>query len=204
MVDIRSLSPRAGDVVLLVGTTKGAFLFRSGPTRGRWERGGPHFPGHAVYAMAYDGRAGRRRLWAAPESMHWGSVMRSSDDFGRTWTQDDEGNVRFPGDTGKSLQRIWQIAGRDDDPQTMYCGVEPAALFESRDAGASWSLVKGLWDHPHRKQWQPGGGGLLQAAGDQVGHRPLHGPSLLTWGHQVGGHEDAELVQLPNRLQQRA
>ena len=160
MVDIRNISPRAGDVALLVGTTKGAFLFRSTVARARWERGGPHFPGHAVYAMAYDGRAGRHRIWAAPESMHWGSVMRSSDDFGRTWSQGEEGNVRFPAATGKSLQRIWQIAGRDDDPRTMYCGVEPAALFESRDAGATWSLNRGLFDHPHRARWEPGGGGL--------------------------------------------
>jgi hypothetical protein len=160
MVDVKSISPRAGDVLLLVGTSKGAFLFRSGPSRGRWERGGPHFPGHAVYAMAWDGRADRRRIWAAPESMHWGSVMRSSDDFGKTWSRGQEGNVRFPEDTGKSLQRIWQIAGRDDAPETMYCGVEPAALFESRDAGATWSLNRGLFDHPHRPCWEPGGGGL--------------------------------------------
>jgi photosystem II stability/assembly factor-like uncharacterized protein len=160
MVDIKSISPRAGDVLLMVGTTKGAFLFRSGPARGRWERGGPHFPGHAVYAMAYDGRAGRQRLWAAPESMHWGSVMRSSDDFGKTWSKGEEATVRFPEDTGKSLQRIWQIAGRDDDAETMYCGVEPAALFESKDAGATWSLNRGLFDHPHRARWEPGGGGL--------------------------------------------
>ena len=68
--------------------------------------------------------------------------------------------MRFPEDTGKSLQRIWVIAGRDDDPQRMYCGVEPAALFESRDAGTTWSLVRGLFDHPHRPRWEPGGGGL--------------------------------------------
>src|SRR5712691_11803068 len=37
---------------------------------------------------------------------------------------------------------------------------EPAALFRSDDAGETWSLVKGLHDHPHRPQWQPGGGGL--------------------------------------------
>jgi photosystem II stability/assembly factor-like uncharacterized protein len=42
----------------------------------------------------------------------------------------------------------------------MYCGVEPAALFESRDAGQSWSLVRGLFDHPDRPRWEPGGGGL--------------------------------------------
>jgi photosystem II stability/assembly factor-like uncharacterized protein len=50
--------------------------------------------------------------------------------------------------------------GHPDEPDTLYCGVEPAALFKSTDAGASWSLVKGLYDHPHRSQWMPGGGGL--------------------------------------------
>jgi photosystem II stability/assembly factor-like uncharacterized protein len=38
--------------------------------------------------------------------------------------------------------------------------VEPAALFETRDAGETWSLVRGLFDHPHRPRWMPGNGGL--------------------------------------------
>jgi photosystem II stability/assembly factor-like uncharacterized protein len=42
----------------------------------------------------------------------------------------------------------------------MYCGVEPAALFESRDSGETWALVRGLFDHPHRHRWMPGNGGL--------------------------------------------
>jgi len=50
--------------------------------------------------------------------------------------------------------------GHPDEPDTLYCGVEPAALFKSTDAGESWSLVQGLYDHPHRPQWMPGGGGL--------------------------------------------
>jgi hypothetical protein len=157
----RHVSPKAGDVVLLVGTMKGAFIFRSDAARKRWQRGGPYFPGHAVYAMAFDGRAGRRRLWAAPDSMHWGSVLRSSDNFGRTWSSGEAANVLFPEGTGAALKRIWQIApGRAEQPDVMYCGVEPAALFESRDAGRTFSLVRGLWDHPHRAKWQPGGGGL--------------------------------------------
>jgi photosystem II stability/assembly factor-like uncharacterized protein len=52
------------------------------------------------------------------------------------------------------------VPGRADEPDVLYCGVEPAALFESKDAGETWSLVRGLWDHPHRPRWQPGGGGL--------------------------------------------
>lgn len=39
-------------------------------------------------------------------------------------------------------------------------GVEPAALFETRDGGENWSLVRGLFDHPHRPRWVPGNGGL--------------------------------------------
>ena len=44
--------------------------------------------------------------------------------------------------------------------QRAYCGVEPATLFETPDAGETWSLVRGLFDHPHRLRWMPGNGGL--------------------------------------------
>jgi photosystem II stability/assembly factor-like uncharacterized protein len=140
---------------------KGAFILRAGKGRQSWDVGGPYFPGSAVYAMACDGRAGRHRLWAGPNSMHWGGLLHSSDDFGRTWTNPEAANVKFPESTGAALKQIWQIApGRESEPDTLYCGVEPAALFVSRDAGESWSLVEGLWNHPQRERWQPGGGGL--------------------------------------------
>ena len=155
------VDPQSGDVLVLVGTMKGAFVFRSDARRERWDVGGPYFPGSAVYALAYDGRAGRRRLFAGPHSMHWGALLRSSDDFGRTWTNPESASVKFPESAGAALQQIWQIAvGRDAEPDTMYCGVEPAALFVSRDAGESWSLCEGLWNHEQRPKWQPGGGGL--------------------------------------------
>ncbi len=158
---IKHVHPKNGDVLLLVGTTKGAFLMRSNARRSRWDVGGPYFHGHAVYAMAYDGREGRRRLWASTHSMLWGTFLRSTDDFGKTWTNPLEANVRFPADTGDSLKNIWQIClGAAGQPDVMYCGVEPAALFESLDAGDTWSLVRGLWNHPHRPRWMPGNGGL--------------------------------------------
>ncbi|MCU1348153.1 MAG: glycosyl hydrolase repeat-containing glycosyl hydrolase, partial [Acidobacteria bacterium] len=157
----RHITPRDGDVLLLVGTMKGAFLLRSDRQRATWELGGPYFPGTAVYALAYDGRAGRNRLWAGPHSMHWGALLRSSDDFGRTWTNPEEANVKFPQGTGAALKQVWQIVpGRESEPDTLYCGVEPAALFVSPDAGDSWSLAEGLWNHPQRPRWEPGGGGL--------------------------------------------
>lgn len=161
MPNTRDITPRNGDVLLLVGTMKGAFILRAKKSRGKWDIGGPYFPGHEVYAMAYDGREGRHRIWAAPNSMHWGGLLRSSDDFGKSWTNPEEANVKFPKGTEAALKRIWQIVpGRDSEPETLYCGVEPAALFVSRDAGATWALSKGLWNHPQRPRWEPGGGGL--------------------------------------------
>ena len=151
----------ASEVVLMVGTLKGAFLIRSDSSRSEWQIDGPHFPGESVYAIALDQRAGRRRTFAATRSFHWGSVIRSSDDMGQTWTAPDRTNVKFPAETGASLVQVWQIRpGRESEPDTLYAGVEPAALFESRDAGESWTLSQGLYDNPDRPRWQPGGGGL--------------------------------------------
>lgn len=158
---ITHIDPATGDAVLLVGTAKGAFLLHSRGDRTDWTVSGPHFPGHVVYSMAYDSRAGRHRLWAATENPHFGTVLRHSDDFGRSWTEPTEANVRFPEGSDLALKQIWQIhPGPDGDPDRMYCGVEPAMLFESRDAGESWTPVAGLMEHPHRPTWQPGGGGL--------------------------------------------
>src|SRR5436853_5473855 len=136
------VKPEKGDVLLLVGTMKGAFILRASESRKRWEMGGPYFPGSAVYGMAYDGRFGRQHIWAGAQSMHWGALLRSSDDFGKTWTDPQAANVRFHEGAGAAMANIWQIApGREVEPDTLYCGVEPAALFRSSDAGESWALV---------------------------------------------------------------
>src|SRR5215471_8162539 len=158
---IQHLDVSNGDVLLLLGTTKGAFLAKSKPDRKHWEVAGPYFHGHAVYSLAYDSRNGRHRLWASTGSPLWGTYLRSSDDFGKTWTNPLEANIKFPPESGLSLKNIWKIlVGPPESPDKLYCGVEPAALFESQDAGESWSLVRGLFDHPHRPRWMPGLGGL--------------------------------------------
>lgn len=160
MPSVQHVSARRGDALVLVGTVKGLFVLRSNAARKRWETGGPYSVGCPVYAAALDTRAGRNRLWWAQQSFRWGSSLLSSDDFGKTATSPETYSVKFPADTGWTLKNIWQIClGAADQPEVMYCGVEPSALFESHDAGQSWSLVKGLFDHPHRQKWTPGGGG---------------------------------------------
>jgi photosystem II stability/assembly factor-like uncharacterized protein len=161
MATFAMIKPRDGSAIVLVGTMKGALLLSADAARKRWQVSGPHFPGHVVYSLAYDGRAGRRRIWAGSQHFAFGTNLYSSDDFGRTWTQPKEALVKFPEDAGLSLKQIWQITpGRKEEPNKMYCGVEPASLFESHDNGESWSLVRGLHDHPHRPKWNPGNGGM--------------------------------------------
>jgi photosystem II stability/assembly factor-like uncharacterized protein len=156
-----STRPSAGDVLLLVGTMKGAFILSSDRSRKKWKVDGPHFPGEAIYSIAFDQRGGRTRTLVGAHSNHWGSTIRLSDDFGRSWTGPERQAVRFPEDSGLSLAQVWQITpGRADEPDVVWAGVEPAALFESRDAGESWSAVDGLLRHEHREKWMPGGGGL--------------------------------------------
>jgi hypothetical protein len=161
MPAVRHVTAKNGDVILLVGTMKGAFVLRSNASRKKWDVGGPYSIGSPVYAMAFDQRQGRRRLWWSQQSFRWGTVLCSSDNYGKTITEPETYSVKFPPESQLTLKNIWQIClGRDDDPNTMYCGVEPAALFESHDAGKTWSPVEGLLNHPHRPKWQPGGGGL--------------------------------------------
>ena len=161
MPEPTQINTQSGDTLLLVGTMKGAFIFRSDGARRKWDVAGPYFPGRSVYAMNFDGRNGRQRLWAAVNSSFWGSFLSSSNDFGRTWSDPEAYNIKFPEGSEVSLKQIWQIVpGHKSEPDTLYCGVEPAALFKSSDAGETWSLERGLFDHPHRTQWMPGGGGL--------------------------------------------
>ncbi len=149
------------EVLLLVGTMKGAFVLRSDESRKKWKIEGPHFRGEAVYALLHDTRGDRARTFAATNSMHWGPTLRTSNDNGVTWSRPGPQTVRFPADSGRALAQIWQIAsGRRTEPDVFYCGVEPAALFESRDGGESWQPNQGLLKHEHQPKWQPGGGGL--------------------------------------------
>lgn len=149
------------ETLVLVGTAKGLFSLRSTDGRRRFELDGPALAGEEVYATCIDLRGPSPRLLAGSVSMHWGPIVRRSEDGGRSWTEQDDAALAFPADTGAALARIWQLAAAGPDrPDVVYAGVEPAALFRSDDGGRRFSLVRGLWDHPHRPQWNPGGGGL--------------------------------------------
>ena len=148
------------EAVLLVGTRKGLWIGRSDGDRAGWEWDEPQFLMDAVYSVCVDDRGDSPRLFAGATSEHWGPQVFRSDDLGRSWTETPNGAIRFPEGTDTSLERVWQIqpAGADD-PEVVYAGSEPSALFRSTDRGESFELVRPLWDHPHRKEWGAGYGG---------------------------------------------
>lgn len=155
------LEASAGDVVVLVGTSKGLFALTARPDRETWTQAGPWFPGEEIYAAALDCRGGRTRLLVGATSSHWGPSVYRSDDLGATWLEPEPTTLRFPDEAGAAVARVWQLQPAGDAaPDVVYAGVEPAALFRSDDGGVSFRLDEGLWNHEHRPQWEPGGGGL--------------------------------------------
>ena len=147
-------------MLLAVGTRKGLFLGRSDGKRDDWAFDGPIFPMNAVYAVAIDTRRQSPRLLVGAMSEHWGPSVFTSDDLGKTWDEPEHGAVVFPAETEATLEQVWQLTpGLESEPDVVWAGVEPSALFKSTDGGKHFELVQSLWDHPHRPQWTPGGGG---------------------------------------------
>ncbi len=58
------------------------------------------------------------------------------------------------------FKRVWHIEPSLTDPETVYAGVEDAALFRSTDGGRNWKELPGLRGHGTGPHWQPGAGGM--------------------------------------------
>jgi hypothetical protein len=146
--------------LLAIGTRKGLWLARSEDDRRTWSLDGPHLLAQEVAAVGIDTRGAAPRILAGIQYGHWGPSVLWSDDLGATWEETDQGAIRFPDDTGAALARVWQLRPDSADrPGVVWAGCEPHSLWRSEDGGRSFELVRGLWEHPHRKEWQPGAGG---------------------------------------------
>ena len=162
--------------LLAIGTRKGLWLARS-DDRVTWTLDGPHHLMEEVASVAIDTRRDTPRILAGVMSWHWGPTLVWSDDLGATWHETENAAIRFPEDTGAALGRVWQLQPDSAErPDVVWAGCEPTSLWRSDDRGETFSLVRGLWDHPHRTEWAPGFGGaavhtVLPDRDERAGHR---------------------------------
>ena len=140
--------------VLLVGTSKGAFILEADAGRRDWRLRGPLADGWPIHDISVE--PGTNALLAGAGSPWFGPAVFRSEDLGETWTHSSEGLTY--GDAGPKVTKVWNVtAGLDG----IYAGVDPAGLFRSTDRGATWQHVEGLTNHPSRSEWGPGAGGLI-------------------------------------------
>jgi photosystem II stability/assembly factor-like uncharacterized protein len=156
-------------VRVLAGTRKGAFVLTSDANRQRWEISGPYFAGWEIYHLK-GSPVEPNRLYASQSSGWFGQMIQRSDDGGKTW--EPVGNkFEYDGETGThqwydgtphpwEFKRVWHLEPSLTDPDTVYAGIEDAALFRSSDGGQTWQELNGLRGHGSGSRWQPGAGGM--------------------------------------------
>jgi hypothetical protein len=128
------------------------------------------------------------RLFASQTSAWFGQIIQRSDDGGKTWfqpgtppgeptttpdgmPQGESNKFVYDGIPGShqwydgtqhpwEFKRVWHLEPSLTDPDTVYAGVEDAALFRTTDGGKSWHELSGLRKHDTGPKWQPGAGGM--------------------------------------------
>jgi photosystem II stability/assembly factor-like uncharacterized protein len=156
-------------VRVLVGTRKGAFVLASDGKRRDWDVSGPHFAGWELLHVK-GSPADPSRLYASQHTGWFGQLIQRSNDGGKTW--EPVGNqFTYDGTPGTHLwydgtphpwefARVWHLEPSPTDPDTVYAGVEDAAIFRTTDGGQTWHELPALREHRTASSWQPGAGGM--------------------------------------------
>jgi hypothetical protein len=177
-------------VRVLVGTRKGAFVLQADGKREKWDVSGPHFAGWEIYHLKGSPAERNRIYASQSSGWFGQMVQRSDDGgktWHQPGTPPGETAPQWPAkvsnkfvydaspETGKPLtthqwydgtqhpwefKRVWHFEPSLSDPDTVYAGVEDAALFRSTDGGESWHELAGLRGHGTGPNWQPGAGGM--------------------------------------------
>jgi len=177
-------------VRVLVGTKKGAFILNSDAKRQKWDVSGPHFAGWEIYHLKGSPADPNRLYASQTSGWFGQIIQRSNDGGktweqpgtppGTPTTTPDgmpmgESN-KFVYDTAAKpltthmfydgtqhpweFKRVWHLEPSLSDPNTVYAGVEDAAIFRTTDGGKNWHELSGLRGHESGPRWQPGAGGM--------------------------------------------
>jgi photosystem II stability/assembly factor-like uncharacterized protein len=177
-------------VRVLVGTRKGAFILEADGKRDKWKVSGPHFAGWEMYHLKGSTADPNRIYASQTSGWFGQLIQRSNDGgktWEVPGGDPPKGPEGFPmgqsnkfaydtsAETGKPLtthqwydgtqhpwefKRVWHLEPSLNDPDTVYAGVEDAAMFKSTDGGATWKELSGLRGHGTGPKWQPGAGGM--------------------------------------------
>jgi photosystem II stability/assembly factor-like uncharacterized protein len=145
----------ASQVLVLLGTKKGAFTATSDETRRDWVLDGPFCNTWPINHAVADPRTGT--IYAGGGNEWFGPAVWKSTDMGKSWTHSSTGLAYAEGE--EPVKAVWSLAVAPDG--AIYAGVQPAGLFRSDDGGESWIHLDGLQKHPTRPHWSPGGAGLI-------------------------------------------
>jgi len=170
-------------VRVLVGTRKGAFILSSDAKRQKWDVSGPFFAGWEVYHVK-GSSVDPNRIYASQSSSWFGQVIQRSSDGGKTWETPGGGVQKsadgmpkgesnkfvYEGNPGTHMwydgtphpwefKRVWHLEPSLTDPNTVFAGIEDAAIFKTTDGGTTWKELPGLRGAQGPK-WQPGAGGM--------------------------------------------
>ena len=170
---------------VLVGTKKGAFIMTADGKRQNWDVSGPHFAGWEIYHLK-GSPVDPNRIYASQSSGWFGQIIQRSEDGGKTWnppgTKPEDlmgpdgmpkaksNEFAYEGAVGThkwydgtqhpwEFKRVWHLEPSLSDPETVYAGVEDAAIFKTMDGGKTWKELSGLRTAKGHL-WQPGAGGL--------------------------------------------
>ena len=176
-------------VRVLVGTKKGAFVLTSDGKREKWDVSGPHFAGWEIYHVKGSPLDPNRIFASQSSGWFGQIIQRSNDGGktweqpgtprGEPTTTPDgmpkaESN-KFVYDTARTpltthqwydgtqhpweFKRVWHLEPSLTDADTVYAGVEDAAMFRTTDGGQNWREMPGLREQQGEK-WMPGAGGM--------------------------------------------